>query len=531
MDNKELIKYMNYSDYKEDIEIDLLDLIYHVFCKWRVMIIWMLLGAVVAGAFSYIKSSKASVVEPASKESELENLRASLSEGNAVVVEQTADQYIVYFNKYMKLKEYAENSVFMKLDPTSIPTITSYYVIEDHSEKHVISFDEADNENGSVTKNGEVETSLSKPISLRALYRAEILSDPIINEIHEAMGDRVEEIDVPDLVYVDVEGEKALTVSVYGTDYEMCRAITDIIMNHMDDITEKIKEGYDHDIYFLESSAYTQRSDNILSYQRSINNDMYSLKYDMDYIGSKFTDDSKKYYEALIASKIEELLDEEGNVTSDDLSESDEKGTVGDSTDSNQAIMTVTKGHVSKKYMALGLIVGIFLVACWYAIKYIISSKLHTADDIRDALHLMVIGEINVSSDERTNPIDKLLDWIFGKGADDVDNKLEVIGSNIGISAKKADAKNILLIGASSDEVSVDFRNRIKEKAESDSKEIKVDVAESVISNAHSMQKLSEADMVVFVEKKDKSKFAHIMREVELCNEFGTEVIGAVVIS
>jgi hypothetical protein len=106
-----------------------------------------------------------------------------------------------------------------------------------------------------------------------------------------------------------------------------------------------------------------------------------------------------------------------------------------------------------------------------------------------------------------------------------------VIGSNIGISAKKAEAKNILLIGASSDDVSVDFRNRIKEKTESGSKEIKVDVAESVISNAHSMHRLSEADMVVFVEKKDKSKFSHIMREVELCNEFGTEVIGAVVIS
>ena len=56
-------------------------------------------------------------------------------------------------------------------------------------------------------------------------------------------------------------------------------------------------------------------------------------------------------------------------------------------------------------------------------------------------------------------------------------------------------------------------------------------MAESVISNAHSMHRLSEADMVVFVEKKDKSKFAHIMREVELCNEFGIEVIGAVVLS
>ena len=49
------------------------------------------------------------------------------------------------------------------------------------------------------------------------------------------------------LCIVDVEGEKALTVSVYGTDYEMCRVITDIIMNHMDDITAKIKESYDHD--------------------------------------------------------------------------------------------------------------------------------------------------------------------------------------------------------------------------------------------------------------------------------------------
>ena len=108
------------------------------------------------------------------------------------------------------------------------------------------------------------------------------------------------------------------------------------------------------------------------------------------YIGSRYTDDAKKYYEALVASKVEELLDEEGNVTTDDHFRIWRKDTVDDSTggsDSNNSCKRscVKEVHSVRSYSRT------LPVACWYAFKYIISSKLHTADDIRDAFHLMVL--------------------------------------------------------------------------------------------------------------------------------------------
>lgn len=510
MNNKE---YMNYIDYREDIEIDILDLLYAILTKWRVMIIWMLLGALLAGTFSYVKSSKAAKAVPADPEVELEALRSKLSEGDALVVEETAEQYATYYKKLLKLKDYAENSPFMQLDPTSVPTMVSLYAIDDHADGQVLTFNETTNETGT-SKDSEVNLLNSKAESIVGIYRSKVADDKIIKDAARRLGSDVKADYLADMISAEYRGEAVLAVNVFGTNKEMCQAITDAVNAHMDEITEEVKKAYEFDITYTGTSYLYTKNDLVQTYQRNLNNDMYSLRANMDNISYRFTDDKKAYFEALASRNAETVVIGEASNT--------------DAVKENMTVSGNGKGHVSKKYLLLGFVLGAFLVACWYGFKYVISGKLHTADDIRDAFHVLVIGEVNTT--EKKNPIDKLLDKIFKIDTGDTENKMDVISSNIGISAKKASAKNVLIIGASSDDESVKFREGLKEKTASKNKEISFDIAESVLSNSHSVNKLSETDMVVFVERKDKSKFEHIMREMELCNEFGVEVIGAVVL-
>ena len=125
----------------QEREIDLIDLLVEVLLRWRVMIVWMLVGGILMGGLSYVNSyraSEAQKVQKAELEQQLQQKKeqlASTQQENAEVggstnlidkeylreqlTEQQENNVNVVLNneKYIaKLQNYAQNSVLMQLD-------------------------------------------------------------------------------------------------------------------------------------------------------------------------------------------------------------------------------------------------------------------------------------------------------------------------------------------------------------------------------------------------------------------------------
>ena len=122
-------------------EINLIDLVVEILLRWRVFIIWMLVGAVLLGTFSYVQSYRTfklqtSQVEAAEKQLEQElveleqRAESTGMSGNALhqwLLEQLTDvqvRNVEYVLEYEALRDdrvsYQENSVLMKIDPNSV---------------------------------------------------------------------------------------------------------------------------------------------------------------------------------------------------------------------------------------------------------------------------------------------------------------------------------------------------------------------------------------------------------------------------
>lgn len=205
------------------------------------------------------------------------------------------------------------------------------------------------------------------------------------------------------------------------------------------------------------------------------------------------TTDEKAYFNALVNDQTAVV---ENSIEEADLS------------DTSTAVQTsvVTKKN-DKKYLLVGLFGGLFVSSLILALKYILSSKLHTADDLKNAFGLSVLGEITSDS-----------------------SNIDVICQETVIGASKNSAESIYLIGASDDEVSIKNRNDIKDNIELGKGIKTVKVGLSAFNDSKSMKELSEADAAVLVERIGLSSYEDIAREIELCNKFEVKILGAVVV-
>ena len=207
---------------------------------------------------------------------------------------------------------------------------------------------------------------------------------------------------------------------------------------------------------------------------------------------SSFSADQKAYYTALFAADPE-------------LSEA-VVGEIAEDATTAQAENAGVNAKSFIKYAAVGAFVGLFIVAVILALKYILTPVLKTEDDLRVAFRLPIIGSISSSSDTST----------------------ALIYSGIAACAQRAEAKKIYLVSSSDDEVITSNRNKMSSMFEG--KEISVIAGGSMLTDPSVIDEIVTSDGVILFEKIGKSLYEDIAREIELCNNYGVQVFGTVVI-
>ena len=182
------------------------------------------------------------------------------------------------------------------------------------------------------------------------------------------------------------------------------------------------------------------------------------------------------------------------------------------------------------KYIILGALVGLFLACGWIVFIAIISGRLLTNDDIESQYGLSQMGVWRVSAKPKGifGWLDRLIIKLFdSKGSQFTpEESLEMIAAGIRISSTKNNWKNIYLTSTANDDLTQESLSNLAEKLKG--KVGSVSFGKSVVYDPESLEKMSDSDAAVLVEKVDTSKMSEIRTEYSLCKKYEVPIIGYV---
>ncbi len=495
----------------EEMTISVKDLLLRILLKWRMILVWMLIGAVALDGVGYIRSARAArqaqeaLKSPEDDEKQMllaiSEAEEKLSAREVAEVKTAVGTYLAYRQDYQNALDYNTNSIRMQLDPNSVPTITVQYYIDNHYQ--------------AVYPVIEARDTTSDII---ASFASKVTNTTVCVRIVQELQWNIDSAYVQELISAYQSADDIMTISVMGQDEEACEKMMAIIQQVVENETAGLKALYgDFDLSVLHKQYYEGASASLLSTQQTQITGLNNIKGAMNNITSTMTDEQKEYYAALLDK---ELVEETG-----DGQEAEEE-IKQDAADQPQAKM------INLKYIVLGIFVGAFLACCWIAFRYLISASLRVKEDLEEVFGTPLLGSLTVSEvgNRFLGAIDRFIVSLFAGGRPKFseEERIEMICAGIRIAAGKADMQSVYVTSACHDEKSEQIRELLCDKLQGEVKAICQ--GKSVVYDPESLERMVSADGVVLVEMVDASPYADIQKELELCKMYKIPVIGSVVL-
>lgn len=498
-------------------EISLLDLCVEMLLRWRVILLAMLLGGVLLGAFSYLNSWRAARNWNASGEEETKELaeRRELVEGweqeagediDAWVEEHLTekqlaniDTLLFYEETYEARRIYQENSIYMNMDPNSVARGELTFLVNAGSPE---------------------ETN-------RVVQIYEDLA--AAGELHERLGEElgVSPASVRELLFLErtAYGQtvpvNTLRLSVMYGDEEGCGKILQAIETYFAE-QQRLLEGEigAHSIKVLSRSVSTGRDTTLAEDQIKLKNDQISRETSIAAIRDAFSDEETFYYIYLTEGDFSEMMvlkKEEGEKES--------------GVNSSEGESAAPSPRVSVKYILLGMILAAFVYVFVLFVKYIMDAKLRYTDDVRELYEIPVLGRIPVERKKKS--LDFVDRWIYAlrdRNRRSFSRKEAVLLSAAGakIAARKKGVGTVCCLGCGLKENSLEVCEQIKVQLAEEG--LNVSILNNVLYDAEAMEQLSSVGSAVLVETAGVTLYDEILKELELLRRQEIEVLGCVVV-
>lgn len=210
-------------------------------------------------------------------------------------------------------------------------------------------------------------------------------------------------------------------------------------------------------------------------------------------VNSYFSAAQKAYYSALFEqynADEEVVIDQSGNSPASDIKTTQAFG---------------NKSTLIKNGL-IWMIGAILLVVCACWAKYALSTTIRTVEEVHALFGLPLIG-------------------VTGADADDA---LPLIQSNIVAYARNNECRRIYMTSSYDEESTLEKCRKISSLF--NGKEILVSAGKSILTDSEAVEEITNSDGIILCEKIGKSHYESIFREIELCNNYGVTIIGAVVI-
>lgn len=486
-------------------EIDLLDMIADILSHWRGLLIALVLGAILMGAFSYTRSYRnvqnmqsQKVNDAAMSEVAIDERLAQLSE-NMDESQLAAVLLTVDDERELALRnEYVQNSIYMQLDPLHVAQEELVYNIQERNEDGVQGL-------GTIYKDIISGVGLydwvEQQTGIETAYVRELISTSVDSSLKFSNGDTV-----------SIGGCDSLKITISGTDAETCGKIAEAVKTYIEKQQEKISSKLgSHELILLSESAGTVASTDVMKQQVDYRNTIYNLEATIASAKAGFSEDQKQYYTLLVKETgLEDITDAEQ--------------------DNEAADQTVAASpSVSKKYVALGAVLFAFVYAVILCMGYIFNSRIRVNDELQDLYGIPQIGLV-VKDFKKKLFLDK---WIsnlrhYGKREFTAEQSMELAFAALKIAAVKNRLNNVCLLGcnlsAGADRVCEGLKDALEKEG------ITVTILNNVLYDAEAMEKLGTAKGAVLVEKAGSTLYNEITGELELLKRQEIVVLGGITV-
>lgn len=484
------------------------ELFFRIFSNWRKIIIWMIVFAVIANIFFCIKYyraiSAAAEQKEQTEEIDISTYRNALSEDDAKDVENNFDMYLKHRDAYDKLMEYCNDSTYMNLDPNSVPMVQMEYNINncDFAKDYI------------------------------NLLSSQIQSDDIANVIIDALGldtepsyiwELAEFMDAgQDAIQSDttavIEQEKdnnslVMIVKVMGETLDSAKQMSDILNDEILNITDNLREQYGtvriEKIGEIESTVIDET---LLLRQQDYSGRVHNIKSYLENIKNSMTASQESYYNALIDDYEIDMGIQESEIQQE------------------TEPVEMTMQYFNIKYIIAGLFLGAVLACCYICVPYVLGNKFQTPYEVSDCFGITLLEVVDVEEKKkRNNFIDKQIRRYFRKNNEgsSLKEKMSMIETDIGVVCKKQGLKKVFVTSS----VQTDKIKAIKEALQNlgEKNELELTMGESILTDNHSLEQLSESEGVILIEEIASSNLADINEEVNVCKKYDVSIIGMIV--
>ena len=472
---------------REEQEIDLIDLLFELLMHWRGMVISMLVVAVLAAGYSFL-SSKMSAdharqqqemlsqqIEQIQQEgtSSAESVDEEMTESEKLEVQKL----LVNEELYAKKREYYDNSYLLKCDANSMYQVTLTYTVN--------------------------TTNRTTACDIQQIYGRTIGTSALLQQLSDASG--VPFTSIGEMVDVSADnpdrGSKIFSVTLTAPNQEMADALTKVTQQYIKNLQKQLRgDGYEHTLDEVCDSQGPVVLDWLVDQQESVQNSILS-------------------YESTIASLRDSLSSKskiwDYYITQGGVSE------------------PIPKVKISLKITLIGAILGIFLYAAVICVQYLMNSTLKRSDDLNQLYRLAALGRVTLPKEGKKLPFQQVDNFILSlrnrnKTLLTETQATELAYTQTALTAKKAGARRVCMVGACLKDETLRICEEIKAKLEQDG--FQIEILPDVLYSAQSAEKLDDTEAAVFVETVAGTRYEQMDEELAILNRLGIPALGCITV-
>ena len=461
---------MNYENEYEK-EIDLKDLIFYVLQKWRQLILAAVLLGIALGGYKV-----ASGLAVRSDSEAYQKLEEQYTEDQEDYERALAsgEREVELLQAAIKAQEtYLDESILMKLDAYAKPEASADFFVK------------LDNEEWD---NLPIAAPLDPTDSIVRVYTSNLTRCVDWEELSEETGRGIVYLKEVTSIALDYSSN-TFTITVAEETEEAAAALLSEIIRQLQDRHDEIaKEVGGHTLVLVNESVGT-RVDQSLS-------------------------DTQKKNRDLIATYQKSLTDKEKAL--DELKEPE----VPSAYSNRQMLKT------GIKFGVIGAFAGVFLVAFFWAMLYVLSGKLRTEDEMKSAYGIPVLGVF--SEQPKTGAfsgIDRLLQKLGGKLHSLSD---EVVLSRAAVTLHNlySDGGKLLVTGS----IAKEQLQSVASGLEAQLSGVELICGENIAQSLQTLKLVPECDGVLLVEQRGVSSCSTIEQEKELAESLGKKIVGCIIL-
>ena len=459
------------------------DLIIKILLKWRSVLIVMVLGGVLFAGISYVKSYRNIQQIKEVQENEVDEEVYSEDE------KANVDIVLEYERVYETKERYQSYSVLMQMDPTSIQKAELIFLIKSDDRE--------------------------KSYNIEKIYEDLIVGGDLFNWLKEKHG--IESNVVSELIELErringqSDGSDSLCISVKHYDKEICKELTDSILEYVNMQCESMQEVLgEHEVIVVAQSLTVVSDSKLLETQRTYANDIITLKTKIAELKGKFSDKEYQYYNS--------------------VSDRDEEDV--EAADKVPEVIHRTP-QISFKYIVIGMAAAICLYLFVLFWIYIFNSKLRDGDNMEelyDVFHLGSVPGTDIEKRKALGFIDDAILKLHNRNRHKYTQEEAIVLAANAIKAKmhENDLNTVNILVGNADMQLQDVCGKIA--AVLSKEKIDTDILECSVFDQAILECLQEKKNVVLIERAGDAFYNDVAQQIEILKQQQIKIIGGIIV-